>query len=211
MEHAAPFVLMVHMLKIHRPLLFVIIADGLSIVVFLLFFAALPGLVLIPCTYPLAQSLAFALCAALLIHLFVFNRFWLVRARSLMVAYFLCLLLVLWLGSYPFSPLGFSSGRVPVLGGFMLTRSGRPPISVASRQVVTIAAASISQITPMTLPVDMTCTWLSTNGGALDDPRSCDVAYFSPGASAYDTLKLLIQPGCRLPNAEGEIKISILP
>ncbi len=145
-----------HTMKIDRPLLFGIIADALSIVVSLLIFGALPRLTLIPCTYPLAQSLTLALCAASLIHLFALYRFRLAGARPFIVAYSLCLFLVLWLGSYPFSPLGFSSGRIPVLNGFMVSRSGRPPISVASRQIVTIAATSITEIQPVTLPVEQT-------------------------------------------------------
>jgi hypothetical protein len=54
------------------------------------------------------------------------------------------------------------------------------------------------------------CDWSSANGGALDDPQSCDVVYNPPRAE-YDILKVSIRPGCGLPNSIGQIKISILP
>ena len=198
-------------MKKGQPLLFVMIANAISLAVLLLFFDALHFPTLIPCTYPLAQSFTLALGASLVIHSFIINRIWLRRLRPIIVVYSLLLLLILWLGSYPFSPLGFSTGRIPVLRGFIVTRFGRPALSIASGEIVTIAGDSIIEIKPITIPADANCIWFSTNGGALDDPRSCDIAYFSPGGADYDLLKLLIQPGCHLPNARGEIRISILP
>jgi hypothetical protein len=52
---------------------------------------------------------------------------------------------------------------------------------------------------------------MSSNGGAFDDPTSCDTAYLSPEGVEFDILHVHINPGCHLPAAHGEIKVSILP
>jgi hypothetical protein len=155
-----------------RSLLFVILANGMSIGALLFFFNTLPIPMLIPCIYPLSQSLAFALSASLFIHVFAINRNWLMRLKPIILIYLLLVLLILWLGSYPYSPLGFSTGCIPVLRGFIMTRFGRPALSITSGEIMTIAGDSITEIIPITLPVDLTCIWVSTNGGTLDDPRS---------------------------------------
>ena len=199
------------LMNITRPLLFVILLNGISIVVLFFFFNALSIPDWIPCIYHLSQSLAFALVISLFIHLLSLGRIWLTNSRLIVLIYSLLLLFTLWLGSYPYSPLGFSAGHIPVLQRFEVTRLGRPAISVRSGAIVTIARDSVAEITPLILPVDLTCTWMSTNGGTLEDPRSCDTAYLSPGGADYDILKLLIQPACHLPDALGEIRISVLP
>jgi hypothetical protein len=198
-------------LKIDRSLLRVLILNALGLGLFLPLFTALPLPALIPCAYPPAQSIAFALCVSLVLHLLLIRRISVTRSQPVILGYALLLVLAFWLGSYPLSPLGFASGRIPVLKGFKITRFGRPELSIASGQIVTIAGNSITEIQPITLPVDRTCTWVSAKGGALDEPRNCDVAYFSPGGAISDTLRLLVQPGCHLPNSVGEIRFSILP
>ena len=132
------------------------------------------------------------------------------RTKPALIVLPLLLLLLLWLGSYPFSPLGFSNGRIPVLRGFVITMSLRPSLAIASGEIVTIASGSIIGIRSTTLPVDMSCFWATTNGGEFDDPRTCNTDYSAPPAG-FDVLKVDIQPGCHLPNALGEIKITILP
>jgi hypothetical protein len=194
-----------------RSLIFVILANGMSIGALIFFFNTLPIPTLIPCIYPLSQRLAFALSTSLFIHVFMINRIWLMRPKPIILIYLFLVVLILWLGSYPFSPLGFSTGHIPVVRGFIMTRFGRPALSIASGGILTMSGDSITEIKPITLPVDMTCIWVSTNGGALDDPKSCDTAYLSPGGVAYDRLKLLVQPACHLPNAHGVIRISIQP
>ena len=93
----------------------------------------------------------------------------------------------------------------------MITRFRRPAISVASGVIITIASDTVTEIEPITLPMDLTCAWMSTNRSVMEDARSCDTAYLSPGGADYDILKLLIQPTCHLPNELGGIRISILP
>jgi hypothetical protein len=76
---------------------------------------------------------------------------------------------------------------------------------------VTIAANSVTEIRPIILPGKITCFWASNNGGALDDPGSCDVAYLSPPVADFDILKVLVRPGCHMPVSHGEIRVSIQP
>ncbi len=198
-------------MKIDRSLLRVLILNALDLGLLLIILNALPVPALIPCAYPPAQSIAFALCGSLVLHLLFIRRISVTRGQPIILGYSLLLVLAFWLGSYPLSPLGFSNRRIPVLNGFKITRFGRPDISIASGQIVTVAGNSITEIQPIILPVDKTCTWVSANGGALDEPRNCDVAYFSPRGAISDTLRLLVQPGCHLPNSVGEIRFSILP
>ena len=198
------------MIKV-QTLLLASLSNIVIIVALTLFFNILKIPTLIPCTYPPSQSLALALCATLVIQFSIISRFWLIRSKPIISIYLLFLLLTFWMGSYSFSPLGFSTGRIPVIRGFMITRFSRPPIPIASGGLVNIAGDSISEIKPITQPVDLTCTWASTNGGSFDDPGSCDTVYLSPVGTYYDTLKLLIRPACHLPNTVGEIKVSILP
>jgi hypothetical protein len=197
-------------MKKDRSLPFLVAAGVMTAVVLFISFEKLPVPTLIPCTYPLAQSLAFALCGSIVIHLFLIDRTGFMNAKPIVGVFCLFLSLIFWLGSYPFSPMGFSSGRIPTLRGFLVTRFGRPAVKIASGEIISMPGDSIAEIHPITLPVGMACTWVSVNGGALEDPRSCDIAYLSPDA-AFDTLKLLVQPACHLPDAVGEIKVSILP
>ena len=75
------------------------------------------------CMHPVAIGIAVGLVAALIIHCVIAaithrRRYW-----SVVLAYASLFLLALGLGSYLVSPLGFSSGRIPLLRGFLITRS----------------------------------------------------------------------------------------
>ncbi len=168
----------------------------------------LPGL--IPSMLPAAGNLAISLGVSLLIGLMVLPRF--LHRRFLIVPGILAVLLLvtLWLGSYPFSPLGYSSGRIPFLRGFLVTTYGGRRLYVTSGEVISLGNGTFNSIEPITLPANIRCTWASLNGGALDDPHSCDTAYIPLGPDD-DILRVRIVCGCGLPDTVGEIKISIMP
>ncbi len=195
----------------YRSIFYVLIADAICLIVILLIINFLPIPFLLPCTYPLAQNMIIALCVSFAVHFLIINRIWRSTSKLIVLIYILFLLLILGLGSYTFSPLGFSTGRVPVLRGFMVTRPGRPAITITSGDIVSIAVNSVTEISPITFPGTITCFWASMNGGSLDDPGSCDVVYLSPQRADFDILKVLVRPGCHLPVAHGEIKVSIPP
>jgi hypothetical protein len=201
---------MAGIIKTTRGFLLWILANTLILGILFLLFNALPLPMIIPCTYPVAQNLALAIIVLWIFQAILIPKTWRARSKPALIVYPLLLLLLLWLGSYPFSPLGFSNGRIPVLRGFVITRSLRPPLAIASGEIVTIAGGSIIGIRSTMLPVDISCFWASANGGAFDDPRTCDTDYSAPPAG-FDVLKVDIQPGCHLPNTLGEIKIDILP
>jgi hypothetical protein len=179
--------------------------------ILLFLFFAIPLPTIIPCTFPFAQDLFLALSSLLIIQVIVIPRFRPINVRASVFVLFPLLVFVIWLGYYPFSPLGFSNGRIPVLTGFVITKLDRPPHAVASGEIVTVVNDSIIEINPVTLPVNKSCFWVSAKGNGLDDPRSCDIAYFASSGADYDILKIQIRPSCRLPNTLGEIKLNILP
>jgi hypothetical protein len=120
-------------------------------------------------------------------------------------------LLVLWLGIYPISPLGFSSGRIPIAQGFILTQSLRPDAHIASGETITVVGGAAIALQAITIPVVKNCSWISAKGGKLDDPGSCDIAYMPPANSDFDLLRVLVQPACQLPEVQENIKIVVLP
>jgi hypothetical protein len=162
------------------------------------------------CIHPLSQYAAIAVTAAGLAHaavLLVIRR----RRRWLALgAYPLLIVTALWLGSYQWSPLGFSSGHVPVLRGFRILQGQRSPVLVASGQTVSLASGSMIAIEPDLHVQDARCLWSSLNGAALDDPHSCATAYVA-GSRALDVLKIRVDPACGLPHASGVLKLNILP
>ena len=155
--------------------------------VFFLNSLRIPGL--IPCVYPLSQTLTLALALVLFIHLLGFDRILLNKSRLIILMESLLILLSLWIGPYSDSPLGFSSGRISILQGFEVTRFSRQPISVASMESITITSNSVTEIRAITLSLDLTCTWMSSRGGSIEDPRSCEIAYLPPVGVDYDILK----------------------
>ena len=197
-------------MKTSRGLVLWILANTLILGILLFLFNALPLPTIIPCTYPPAQNLALAIIILWIFQPLLILKTGRARFKLALIVYPLLLVLLLWLGSYTFSPLGFSNGRIPVLRGFLITRSLTPPIAIASGEIVTITGGSIIGIRSTTLPVALSCFWASANGGVFDDPRTCNPDYSAP-PSGFDVLKLAIQPGCHLPLALGEIKIAIMP
>jgi len=197
-------------MKITRSFLFWILANAFIMGLLFFLFNTLPLPTIIPCIYPFAQNLALAIIMLWIFQTILIPKTGWGRAKPALIVLPLLLMLLLWFGSYPFSPLGFSTGRISVLRGFEVTRSLQPPRTIASGKIVTVADGSVMGIRPITLPVDRSCFWASAKGGAFDDPRTCDTVYFAP-AEEYDILKIDIQPGCHLPNLQGEIKFSILP
>jgi hypothetical protein len=197
-------------MKTSRGLLPWFLANVLILGILLFFFNALRLPTIIPCTYPFAQNIALAIIILWIFQAILIPKTGRARSRPALIVLPLLLLLFLWIGSYQFSPLGFSNGRIPVLRGFVITRSLRPPVAIASGDIVTITGGSIIGIRSTTLPVASSCFWASANGGAFDDPRMCNTDYSAPPAD-FDVLKVAIQPGCHLPNTLGEIKIAVLP
>lgn len=163
------------------------------------------------CVAPIARNIALMLAAAAVIHcsLSVGRRRaipWLAFA-----GYGLLIILSIWLGSYRLSPAGFSSGRIPLLSGFVVTQPQRAPEEIVSGQVVSMGSGAPLAIQPMLLPGPVACMWLSSNGGEFDGPDGCDTVY-SPGDQiGFSVLLVSVRSGCGLPPALGEIKISILP
>jgi hypothetical protein len=98
----------------------------------------------------------------------------------------------------------------PILHGFLVTRQDRVNEVVASGDVVLLSAGVPAAISIRSDLQELNCRWSSRNGGAWDDPFSCDTVYVPPPAD-YDTLTVMIEPGCKLAPVRGQIKISILP
>ena len=161
------------------------------------------------CMYPLANTILLALGGLLALYVLAavfLRKRWPRHSRYGLSSLIILLVLTGWLGSYPYSPLGFSALR-----GFLVTRQGRGSELVASGDTLLLQAGSPLVITTLSdFPDDVTCQWNSLNGGAWDDSSSCDTAYLTPAAD-YDILTVRIVPGCTLPSLRGQIKISILP
>jgi len=167
--------------------------------------------IMLSCIHPLAVKILIVLAVTLALYLPANWKFRFGKNKPAIAIIALLAGLTLWFGSYPYSPLGFSSGRISILNGFVLTRLMRGNTTIQPGEIISISRNSVVGLSPLTLPVEMDCIWFSVNGGALDDPSSCDTAYIPPGNADFDILKLLIQPSCRLPNVTTQIKISILP
>jgi hypothetical protein len=163
------------------------------------------------CLHPIARDIGLGLLAALVL---LGIAALLLHRRALSFALGACLVLAalaFGLGSYRLSPLGFGSARIPLLNSFRITQALRGQREIPLRQVVTVSRGSITGIEPQLLPGPATCMWASSNGGAFDDPASCDTAY-SPGEGAtFDILHVSVRSACGLPPALGEIRIGVLP
>lgn len=164
---------------------------------------------IIPCTYPRAERLVLSLGVGWLTQL-VFVR-WL-RAgyvAAVIAGYLLLMLITLWLGTYAISPLGYATGQIPNLRGFLIIRANRSTI-VESAETVSLKRGSAVGINPQLLDPASDCAWTSAAGAALDDPFSCDTVYRPPNAD-YDMLRVRIRSSCGLPDSTGRINVSILP
>jgi hypothetical protein len=171
-----------------------------------LLFYRLPLPLFLACTHPFAQRLAPALLVTLVIDILAGLRLLIKRHRIILaVASPGLILLVLWLGYYPWSPLGFSH----VLHGFVVI-AGSNTSTIQSGSIITLRSGAVNAIEPIVFPDVISCEWISSYGGALDDPHSCDTVYAAPG-SDFDILRVRLQPICNLPPSFGEIKVSISP
>ncbi len=193
-----------------RSLLLTILASLISTAIFFVTLNHLPSLRIIPCTDNWAQNLIFALIFALVIQIFLVPKILPDHYKSFLAAHAVLVLLTLWFGLFPISPLGYSSGRIPVLRGFVVMTKQKGITGVPLGGDITLGNSAAAAVYPVTVPGDVRCTWMSANAGALDDPHSCNTAYIPPQAD-YDILKVSIQPGCGLPTSTGQFKISILP
>ena len=166
---------------------------------------------LLVCVHPLAQKLILAVCATLILSFFAA---WRIRTKGIkiLIAINIVLIpLIWWMGYFPSSPLGFSNGRMPPAQGFILTRAMRSDVNVASGGTISLVGGSTTAIKLVTRPVGVHCIWRSSNGGVIDDPTNCDIAYFPPANSNFDLLKLVIQPSCHLPEFQQQLKVIVLP
>ena len=190
-----------------------LIAISASVLLTLILFAVFNALAIplfLPCVHPVSQTAILALGCAAILQMGIGPKILpgtTGRAVGITVA---LILLVFWMGSYPFSPLGFADGRIPVLRGFLLTTHSMAGAEVAPGEIVTLSSGSAASIEPLLLVGDVECTWSSVNQGVLDNPNDCTIAYRPPQAE-YDILKVRIQPACGLPGSSAQIKISILP
>jgi hypothetical protein len=196
--------------KNHRILIPFIVNLALFVILFAgFYFLPLPQF--LPCTYPLAENLILAICIAFGVQFFLLkgyrinNYLWIIGIDIGLI------LLAVWLGSYSISPLGFSSRRIPLAQGFVVTRSMRPDESISSGETINIVSGSVIAIRTVTLPIGKNCFWFSSKHGSFDDTRSCEIAYMPPTDYGFDLLKVLIQPSCRLPEVEESLKIIVLP
>lgn len=166
-----------------------------------------PGM--IPCTEPRAERLALSLGVGLVVQL-VFVR-WLRPSfiAAVLAGHLVLMLLTLWLGAYAISPLGYSSGQLPNLRGFLIIRANRSSI-IGSAEVISLKRGSAVGIHPQLIDPASSCAWISAAGAALDGPFSCDLVYIPPNAE-HDVLRLLIRSSCGLPDSSGRINVSILP
>jgi hypothetical protein len=140
----------------------------------------------------------------------VWRKAWLKASLASLCAILVVGAFTLWLGSYAYSPLGFSNGRHPILQGFFVTRQGQIDELVASGEVILLQSGVPVGISVSTDMPSKTCYWTSLNHGALDGFDQCDIVYAAPAAD-FDLLAVRIGSECKMPPIRGQIKISILP
>ena len=163
------------------------------------------------CVHPLAQLAIPVLIAAGLAHAIVLWQRPRLGSPLAILAYPALAMAVLWLGWYRVSPLGFSSGRVPLLSGYLVAKPHRGLEPVGRREVISMGAGTALGIQPVLLPGPTKCIWSSTTGGAFDDPTSCATVYASEGDSPYDILRLHITSACGIPPVSANVRLSIMP
>ena len=189
------------------------LALGINAALMMIFFLALdafPIPLFLPCTHRFAQSAILAFSATLIIYLGLGTKFLPQTTRLSIGLTISLIILALWLGSYPFSPLGFSTGRIPVLQEFAITTRKSSSTRLVPGANLTLASGLPAGIEPVFLLENVKCRWFSVNDGILESLEDCNTVYVPPQAD-YDILKINFQPGCGLPQASAQIKISILP
>jgi hypothetical protein len=182
---------------------FLILNLSLAGILFLVF-RSFSDYAFLPCTYAPLQPILLALASTLIVTI-VLALFWRQQAGLSHLVFAVLLLVSLFLGSYRTSPL-----RLPIMDGFFITRHGRVNEVVASGDTITLSAGVPAAISIRSSLRNLRCRWSSQNGGAWDDPFSCDTTYMPPTAD-YDILHVRIEPGCKYSPVRGQLKISILP
>jgi hypothetical protein len=169
--------------------------------------------VLVPCSHPFVQPTLLSIASTLLLNILaglIWGQPWWKRVQWSLLTFTALFLLTFFLGSYIYSPLDFSKRNDAVLQGFLVSRRDRVNEVVSSGEIISLSAGVPAAISIESEFQNMKCRWDSLNGGAWDDPMSCDTTY-APPAADYDILTVRINPGCKLSPIRGQIKISILP
>ena len=164
---------------------------------------------IIPCSAVWANNLLLALIFTFFLQIFIARKILGNHALQFLVFHTVMILCSLWLGLYQFSPLGYSSGRIPNPDGFSITTANRS-YSAANLEVISLQQGATVGISPSMLNGDFHCDWISSNGGGLESSTGCDTVYQVPDAE-YDILRLRVRSACGLPDSIAQIKISILP
>ncbi len=164
---------------------------------------------ILPCSAGWANRLIIALILTFFLQTFIASKILHSQALHILVFYAIAILCSLWLGLYPISPLGYSSGRIPNPDGFSITTANRN-FSAANLEIISLQQGATVGISPTMLNGDFHCDWISSNGGGLESSTGCDTVYQVPDAG-YDILRLRVRSACGLPDSITQIKISILP
>jgi hypothetical protein len=164
---------------------------------------------IIPCMDTWADHLVLAVTFALVLQMSLAPRILPERYKFFLAVHAALILTGLWLGLYSISPLGYSSGRLTNLRGFLITTANRRFV-IGDNEIVSLQRGIPVQISPLTLAGRFHCAWMSSADGALDDPSSCELVYM-PTAADHDILRIQVKSGCGLPDSTGHIKVAILP
>ena len=167
------------------------------------------GTVMIPCTEARAERLVLSLGVGLVAQLVLVRWLRPGYVGAVIAGHLVLMLLTFWLGAYAISPLGYSTGQLPNLRGFLIIRATRSSI-IRDAEVISLKRGTAVGINPQLIDPTSDCAWISAAGAALDGPFSCDTVYSPPNAE-HDVLRLRIRSSCGLPDSTGRINVSILP
>src|SRR5688572_31349586 len=104
----------------------------------------LPLPLFLPCTDPFAQRVVLTGFAVFVLQLFAGAKIIPQYNRHFLALEFILVLSAVWLGSYPFSPLGFSDGRIPVLRGFSVTTTAGRKSNIVPGEILLLGKSSIA-------------------------------------------------------------------
>ena len=189
--------------------------------------------ILVPCTDKVAQCVLLGLLALIALHFFsqtltslrsgpvdvdpqslgkVLGTNYLARhpKTTTIVVLGLCGL-VLWLGSYTFSPLHLGSGRIPTILGFGVTTSDGSKYDLVAEGAFSIRNSAWASISPSIQPQDAKCDWNAAGGGTFDNSQRCDTAYYPSLGSGIALLELRAQSACQAQQAYAHLRVTILP
>ncbi len=126
------------------------------------------------------------------------------------VIFILLVLIVLYLGSYAYSPIYARQGRIPMLRGIVVTTGGSSG-SFQSGQAIQIKSTSFVSLKASVEPTDSKCSWSSSYGGTFDNPDKCETAYIPPLGATMDLLQISIKSACQFQQTDGHLQIAIQP